>query len=75
MPGCCHTTIPTFRAWGVRAAGNMGQVEPAIREKVVVKLARDPSPDVRLQVAIAARKIEGVDPLAVLLEVQLDERS
>ena len=31
---------------------------------------RDPSPDVRLQVAIAARKLEGVDPLAVLLDVQ-----
>jgi len=29
----------------------------------------DPSPDVRLQVAIAARKIEGVDALPVLLEV------
>jgi putative membrane-bound dehydrogenase-like protein len=59
----------TFRAWGVRAAGNMGQVEPAIRE-TVVKLAHDPSPDVRLQVVIAARKILGHDRLSVLLDVQ-----
>jgi putative heme-binding domain-containing protein len=59
----------TFRAWGVRAAGNMGQVEPAIREQVV-KLARDPSPDVRLQIVVAARKIAGIDPIAMLLDVQ-----
>jgi putative heme-binding domain-containing protein len=59
----------TFRAWGVRAAGNMGQVEPSIRENVV-KLAGDKSPDVRLQVAIAAKKIGDNDPIAVLLEVQ-----
>jgi putative heme-binding domain-containing protein len=58
-----------YRSWGVRAAGNAGGVEPTVREKVV-RLAGDPSPDVRLQVAIAARKIEGNDPIAVLLEVQ-----
>jgi len=39
----------TFRAWGVRAAGNMGKVTGAIRERVAA-LARDPSPDVQLQV-------------------------
>jgi putative membrane-bound dehydrogenase-like protein len=58
----------TFRAWGVRAAGNMGKVDTAVRDKVV-SLARDGSPDVRLQVAIAAKKIDGVDPLPVLLDV------
>jgi putative membrane-bound dehydrogenase-like protein len=61
---------PSFRAWGVRAAGNMGRVQPAIRE-AVVKLRRDPSPDVRLQVVIAARKVAGADPIALLLAVQL----
>src|SRR5438128_6862849 len=30
---------------------------------------RDPSPDVQLQVAIAARKLKGIDPLPVLLDV------
>lgn len=59
---------PTFRAWGVRAAGNMGQVEPEIREQIAA-LASDPNPDVKLQVAIAARKITGLDPLPILLTV------
>ncbi len=57
-----------FRAWAVRAAGNMGKVETRARDRVVA-LARDSSPDVRLQVAIAAKKIEGIDPLPLLLEV------
>jgi putative membrane-bound dehydrogenase-like protein len=59
---------PAYRAWGVRAAGNAGKVEPAVREKVVA-MAKDSSRDVQLQVVIASRKIEGVDALPVLLEV------
>jgi putative heme-binding domain-containing protein len=58
----------TFRAWGVRAAGKMGTVAPLIYERVV-HLARDASPDVQLQVAIAARKVGGLDPLVVLVDV------
>ena len=58
----------SVRAWGVRAAGNVHRVDPRIRERVTA-LAADASPDVRLQVAIAARKIEGLDPVPVLLEV------
>ncbi len=57
-----------FRAWGVRAAGNAHQVDRAIRDKVVA-MARDPVADVRLQVAIAARKLDGVDAIPVLLSV------
>ncbi len=57
-----------FRAWGVRAAGEAGRVGDAVRLRCVV-LANDESPAVRLQVAVASRKIEGVDPLPVLLEV------
>jgi len=57
-----------LRAWGVRAAGNFGKVEPSIAEKVVT-LAADPSADVQLQVAVAARKIEGVDSLPLLVTV------
>ena len=56
----------TFRAWGVRAAGNFGKIDRALASKVQ-ELAADPSADVRLQVAIAARKIEGLDPLPILL--------
>lgn len=58
----------TFRAWGVRAAGNMKRVSPAVRD-AVLSLAADSSPDVRLQVVIASRKLDGVDPLRVLFQV------
>src|SRR5262249_723651 len=53
---------PAYRAWGVRAAGLDGTVDPTIRNRVA-GLARDKSPDVQLQVAIAVRKIGGLDPL------------
>ena len=59
---------PTIRAFAVRAAGNMGRVDPAIGG-AVKKLASDPDPSVRLQVAIASKKIDGLDPMPVLLEV------
>src|SRR5262249_32553122 len=42
--------------------------EPAIRD-AVAGLARDGSPDVQLQVAISARKIDGLDPLPILVDV------
>jgi len=59
---------PGFRAWGVRAAGNLHKVAPAVRDKIQA-LAKDSSPDVQVQVAIAARKVEGVEPVALLTEV------
>ncbi len=57
---------PGFRAWGVRAAGNMGRVEPAILETGPRPGPGTRATDVKLQVAIAARKLQGVDPLQVL---------
>jgi putative membrane-bound dehydrogenase-like protein len=57
-----------FRAWAVRAAGNFGKVETAIRDKVL-SLATDEARNVQLQVAIAARKLEGVEPFGVYLRV------
>jgi len=59
---------PGFRAWGVRAAGNVGRIDPDIRTKVA-SLTRDPAADVKLQVAIAARKIHGFDPVPLLVDV------
>jgi putative heme-binding domain-containing protein len=59
---------PAFRAWGVRAAGDHAKVAPAIRGKVA-SMASDKSPAVQLQVAIAARKLEGLDALPALVEV------
>jgi hypothetical protein len=57
-----------LRAWGVRAAGNMGKVSDPVREKVV-SLASDAAPTVQVQVAIAAKKIEGIDALPLLVAV------
>ncbi|MCZ6793914.1 MAG: PhoD-like phosphatase N-terminal domain-containing protein, partial [Planctomycetota bacterium] len=62
-----------FRAWGVRAAGNSaagnrGEVSGKIARKVAA-LARDPVPEVQLQVAIASRKVAGLDALEVLSDV------
>lgn len=59
---------PGFRAWAVRAAGNQRRLEPELRARLA-SVAADASPDVRLQVAIASRKIESVDPIPVLLDV------
>jgi putative heme-binding domain-containing protein len=59
---------PALRAWGVRAAGEARSVDATVRE-LVMKSARDSSADVRLQVAIAAGKLTGVDALPLLLEV------
>lgn len=58
----------SWRAWGVRAAGNFGRVDDSLRSKII-SLARDDAPDVKLQVAIAARKIEGISPVPLLVEV------
>ena len=50
----------------MRAAGNAGKVDDAVRTKVL-SLVNDPSPNVRLQTTIAAPKIQGVDPIPTLL--------
>jgi len=58
---------PAFVAWGVRAAGNMGKVEPDVLDSVL-KRGLESSQEARLQLAIAARKLEGVDPIVLLLD-------
>ena len=59
---------PAFRAWGVRAAANLGAITPEIRERIA-SMATDPSPDVRLQVAIASRKVDGLDSRSLLATI------
>jgi putative membrane-bound dehydrogenase-like protein len=59
---------PTFQAWAVRAAGNNGGADGEVKTRIL-ELAKGAHPDVLLQIAIAARKLEGVDPLAVLVDV------
>jgi putative membrane-bound dehydrogenase-like protein len=70
--GTVHSLLddpdPTFRAWGVRAVGNARTTSPELRDRLL-SMAHDRSPDVRLQVAIASRKVEGIDPIPVLLDV------
>jgi putative membrane-bound dehydrogenase-like protein len=58
----------TFRAWAVRAAGNFKLVAPEVRDKVAA-LVTDSSADVKLQVAIAAPKIDKIEPVSTLLAV------
>ena len=57
---------PTVRAWAVRAAGNFRKVDPVLA-RAVLALADDRSVAVKVQVAIAARKLAGVDPLPTLI--------
>jgi putative heme-binding domain-containing protein len=57
-----------FRAWAVRAAGNAGKIDAGLRDKIAA-LVTDESPDVKLQAAVAARKIDGLDPIPTLLAV------
>ncbi len=55
---------PTIRSWLVRFLGNEGVLSPHARE-IVGKLTQDKSPDVLLQVSIAANKLQGLDPLPI----------
>jgi putative membrane-bound dehydrogenase-like protein len=67
IDGLLQSKEPWQRAWGVRTvANNMERLKT--RQFIAARLARDPSPDVQLQVAIAARKL-GIDPMPVLLDV------
>jgi putative membrane-bound dehydrogenase-like protein len=54
------------RNWGVRAAGELGEVSDAVYDKLKA-LADDPSPDVRLQVVIAAGRLNRPDGLPLLI--------
>ncbi len=53
-----HHKDPTFRAWAIRAAGNMGRewVGPDVARGVLA-LSGDTNPDVLLQFVIAIRKL------------------
>ena len=55
---------PRLPRLGRPGGGELRQGRARRSASAVVALADDPAPDVRLQVAIASRKIEGVDPLA-----------
>jgi glucose/arabinose dehydrogenase len=73
-----HDPDPTFRAWGVRAVGNVrdfSQTDKSLRKQIydrVAALAVDPSPDVRVQVAIASQKLWVVPTVKALHLGSLD---
>ncbi len=58
----------TLRAWGVRIAGNMREVSPAIREEIQ-RLCRDSHPRVLLQAAAAITRIPQADVVRGLLDI------
>ena len=59
---------PWVQAWIVRLLGNVGRASDLQIEQIR-RLGREGAAEVKLQVAIAASKIDGLDPLPVLLEV------
>jgi putative membrane-bound dehydrogenase-like protein len=59
---------PTVRAWAVRGAAKLHPQSRSLAEKVSA-MAADEALDVKLQVAIAARKMEHVDRLPVWVNV------
>ncbi|MBC7785023.1 MAG: HEAT repeat domain-containing protein, partial [Burkholderiales bacterium] len=56
---------PAVRNWGVRAVGEMGTTNDAIYQRLI-ELTTDSSPDVRLQLAIAAGRLTGQDSMPIL---------
>jgi putative membrane-bound dehydrogenase-like protein len=63
-----HHSDPIVRAWGVRATSGLKQLDDVV-QAAAGDLARDPSRDVQLQVAIAARHLEPANPSRILLDV------
>jgi putative membrane-bound dehydrogenase-like protein len=69
-----------LRAWGVRAAGNQGKVDEAIVKRIIEMAGKSPAAgasddkaetaaDVKLQIAIAARKVQGLDAMPILIRI------
>ncbi|MBX9679477.1 MAG: c-type cytochrome [Gemmataceae bacterium] len=63
-----HDQDATIRAFGVRYASNRGEVSADVAKRIVA-LAHDASPDVQLQVAIAATRVKGLDAIPLLIDV------
>lgn len=59
---------PSFQAWAVRIAGDQNHLSEAVA-KTIIELRHDPSPQVRLQVAIAAAKQASIPTIPTLVAV------
>lgn len=60
---------PTIVAWAIRAAGNQKTVSLEIRQAIEAMITKDTNPDVLLQIAIAAPKIDQADSLLWLVNI------
>ena len=60
--------LPVAKAWVVRSAGDLDTLPKPISD-VIFDLRNDPSPQVRLQVAIAAAKQESIPTIPTLVAV------
>ena len=60
--------VPVAKAWVVRSAGDLDTLPKPISDKIF-ELRNDPSPQVRLQVAIAAAKQESIPTIPTLVAV------
>jgi putative heme-binding domain-containing protein len=60
--------IPVVKTWAVRAAGDLSELPGAMADEIF-RLRDDPSPQVRLQVAIAAAKQESIPTIPALTAV------
>ena len=58
----------SVKPWIVRLVGNTGRASNE-QMAMIDKLAAEGSPDVKLQIAIAAGKIDGIDPLPLLVKI------
>lgn len=73
-----HRAEPALRAWSVRLAGNLaaaGEASHRLPDELksrIAALAKDESPDVRLQVAIAARKCFAAEPGDAAVRADVD---
>lgn len=61
-------STPLYRSWAVRAAGEQALISEYVSRRVF-ELRNDPSPQVRLQVAIAAVKHESIPTIPTLIAV------
>jgi putative heme-binding domain-containing protein len=60
------------RNWGVKAVGEMGKADAQVLAKLVEMAKSEPSPDVRLQIPIAAGRLQPGDAMPLLQAMLLN---
>jgi putative membrane-bound dehydrogenase-like protein len=57
---------PAMRLWAVRLLGDSGKVSPKLLAKLTAMAAKEPAPEVRLQLASTAQRLKDADVLPLL---------